>query len=107
MSMSILNDDIHDTVLNITLKVLKSIENMFWNIQLRVPESDTDQNFEKNFFTTDVNVGKLTQGVRGNFIISTIYDNIVKSLEYDLKFPMKSVSWDHKFRLFQSPHFTV
>lgn len=92
MSMSIFNDDIHNTRLNITINLEKPIENIFSNIQIRLPESDTDRNFEKIFFTTDVDFSKLVKGVRGNYIISILYNNLAKSMDFDLKFPMKAVS---------------
>lgn len=74
------------------MNLWKSIENIFWNIKIQVPESDTDENFEKIFFTTDVDVDRLVKGVRGNYVISTLYNNLVKSMDFDFKFPMKAVS---------------
>lgn len=86
------NDGIHNTVLNVTAKIFQQIENMFCLVELRLPEGSSDQNFQRSFFKTSLDVNKVIKGVRGNQLISFIYDKISESVDFEMKFPLKPVS---------------
>lgn len=90
-SVETFNDGIHDTLLNVTLDIYKAVQNVFVDFQIRLPESSDDNNYRTVFFRSKINAKKILQGVRGNFLITLFVDTIVKSLDFDLTFPMKKV----------------
>lgn len=91
MSSSVFNDGIHDTKLNVTANFYRQVDNLFILLELRIPEFDGDMNFGRSLFRTILNGHKLLNGVRGNFLISLYMDALLKSLNFDPKFPMNSV----------------
>lgn len=85
------NDGVHDTLLCSKFEFYTSVHNIFTDFQWRIPESPGDMNYRNVFFRTKANVKKIMQGVRGNFLITIFADMLMKSLDFELKFPMKKV----------------
>lgn len=92
--MKTFNDGIHDTSLNITIEFFKQIYNAFYYIEIRAAESKTDTNYQRILMRTSIDCQRLIKGVRGNALISHFVDPIIKSMDYDFKFPMKPVRID-------------
>lgn len=90
-SVTTFNDGVHDTLICIKFEFLANIQNVIADAQWRLPDSADDNKYEKIFFRTRVNVKKILQGVRGNFLITLFVDSVLKSVDFELKFPMKKV----------------
>lgn len=90
-SVETFNDGIHDTLLNAIIDLYKAVQNVFVDYQIRLPETPNDNNYKTVFFRSKINAKKVLQGVRGNILITLLVDTIVKSLDFELKFPMKKV----------------
>jgi hypothetical protein len=89
--MSIFNDGIHDTVMNITADLLNPINNLFIIAEFRLSESATDRNYEKVLFRSNLDGKKLLKGIRGNYLISLYVDILTRSADFKLAFPFKRV----------------
>lgn len=87
-SISCKNDDIHDTVTNFTIVLYKPITNVFAYIEIRSRESEDDKVYKRIYFQSTIDVAKILKGVRGNFVISYFSDMVLKSLDFELKFPL-------------------
>jgi hypothetical protein len=92
-SMIHYNDGIHDTSVDIHLKLLVPITNVFILYELRYPDSKDDNQYGVSAFRSSINVAKLYDGISGNFVIAYLWKQIVESLDFEMKFPLKSVQY--------------
>lgn len=91
------NDQIHDTKLNLSCQNYVPLANIFWYLEVLLPESATDKNYRRKLFSTTVNLQKLFNGVRGISILSALLDAMRKSASFEFKFPFETVRiiYDH------------
>lgn len=85
------SDGIHDTLFSASVETFTEIFNIFVDFEGRLPESSDDNNYEKLYFRTKINGMKFLKGVRGNYLIALLVDMILKSLDFEFKFPLKKV----------------
>lgn len=85
------NDQIHDTKLNLSCQNYVPLANIFWYLEVLLPESATDKNYRRKLFSTTVNLQKLFNGVKGISILSAILDAMRKSASFAFKFPFETV----------------
>lgn len=73
------------------MNVYEDIENAFAIYSIYLKESDEDTIISKEVFSTNINIKKLFKGVRGNYVLTLLYDVFEKSAEFKLEMPMRKV----------------
>jgi hypothetical protein len=94
ITCSIFNDNVNDSVMNVTIVTLVQIDNMKVYIRLAIPESIQDVEYKKEVFATIVDAKKLlsgTLGVSGSMFVKQIIENITSKLGVKGEFPLKKV----------------
>lgn len=62
------------------------------HIKVNFPDDPEDKNYSREFMKTSVDVRKILEGAGGNFLVRSFMENIYKSIDFELKFPIKKVS---------------
>lgn len=91
VTCTIFNDKIHDTKLNISINLFEDIDNMFLVYSIYLKESNEDKEISRKIFSTNINMKKLFQGVRGNYLLTQFFDALQKSVKVKLEMPMRKV----------------
>lgn len=91
VTINVINDGIHNTVMNVTADLYQTIENLFIDSEVRLEESPGDRNYGKIFFRSKMDGRKVLQGVRGNYLISILVDLVLKSMDFVPKLPAEKV----------------
>lgn len=87
LNISTFNDEIHDTIANFTFTTFDSIENIFIYFEVRVQESDDDTKYLRTLFRSSIDGRKFLGGVRGNILISRVFDTVTKNADFELSLP--------------------
>lgn len=85
------NDGVHDTSFNSLILLNKNVYD--WKVDFAILLADDDSDtYAREFFRTSINVSKVLQGYRGNFLVAPIVNSMLKALEIDfeLKFPFRA-----------------
>lgn len=83
---------IQDSVMNITVESFFRLEDLKIYVKVVLPDNDN-----MKILNSVLDAKKLLNGVRGNFLAKTMMENLMKSADFELKFPFKKV----KAELFQ------
>lgn len=87
------NDQVHDTILNVTAQLFKKVENILVFVEIRLPENENDNNYERILFKTNLNLARMTfEKLAQIQLISHITNSIWKHMDFKLKFPLDPVS---------------
>lgn len=89
LTITSFNDGIHDTLVNVTFRTFVVLQKMAMTIKIRVPINEKDNNYQKEFFQTSIDLSKLYYGARGNYVTKILADAFIgpTSSSYKL-FPM-------------------
>lgn len=90
-SFEILNDGLHSFSANVTAETFVVITKIWIYVKISVPEDINDKKYGKQIFQTVVDVEKLFKGISGNFVMKTIGNSLIKSIDNDFKLPMQKV----------------
>lgn len=77
------------TVLNLSNYVKRTLENLIFLFELRLPESDYDTKYQRTFFRSKIDITKLTRGVRGNILIDAFYKVIADHIDFEFIAPFR------------------
>lgn len=93
VTMDHFNDKIHNTMVNVTIEIYKPIMNILSLVEVALPESVSDENYQRIFFKSDFNLAKLMGG--GNldkFQMAAFFIRaVLASADFELKFPIQPV----------------
>lgn len=92
ISITFSNQKNHDTSFNCTAETYAVLLKILVEGKLYLPEDKNDENFQRLFFRTSVDVEKVLKNNYGNVIVQTVLENFLKSLTFVLSFPLKTVS---------------
>lgn len=93
MSVKLINDGVHDTVASADFDLKCDLEKFKVEVIMKLPENEKDEKYKREFFRTSVDVAKFFNGVGGsNFIMKVIMETVLKSIDFEPKFPMKKVN---------------
>lgn len=90
-NITLFNDGIHDSSLDIDAESFAVIEKMMVRVKINLALDENDRSYQKQFFQTSVDVKRLLDGVQGNFVIKMFMENLYKSIDFEPKFPFKKV----------------
>lgn len=92
LTINLANNGDEGTLHSIVIQTFAEMATLKVYMQVDLAESDQDKSYSKEFVHAIVDIEKLFKGIHGNFLVKTLMDTILQSLEFELKFPMKSVS---------------
>lgn len=75
---------------NGTIQSLAVISKALLYYKLKIPENENDKNFKKEFINTVVDLEKSLKGNQNEWL-SMIRDEILKRIDFEIKFPMEKV----------------
>ena len=64
-----------------------------------IPSDEKDKHFQKTFLNSRIDLCKLNEGVRGNFVANMIMENFYKSADFVFQCPLKAGNyhaWNYK-----------
>lgn len=91
LNVTLKNDGGNNTVWNITFELFVDIENIIAAGKICLPDSQNDQNYGLEYFRTSVDASKMSKSLKGNALMRVLTESILKSINFDLKFPLKKV----------------
>lgn len=77
-----------DSLLNFTLQKNVSILKFNGAFSFSLPTFENDKNYDHQIVKSTVNMCKLVEGVRGNFITKMLMENFAESADFSLKCPI-------------------
>lgn len=89
--MKVYDDGANGSLLYVHLELFAKIRKAVFNFKIYRPEFPNDQNFQKEFFRTSIDVESFFKGVQGNFVSRVVLENFVSSIDFEPKFPLKQV----------------
>lgn len=92
IQMTFFNDDIHDSVYNLTFEMGTVIDKMVLVGQFNIPEDRNDKNYQKEYYKSKVDLEKVFNGLQGGFLIRFVFENFYKCIDFEPKLPFKPVS---------------
>lgn len=92
LTFQVHNDGVHESLISASCEFYQDIEKMMLHIKVNFPDNPADSDFSREFMKTSVDVRKILEGAGGNFLVRSFMENIYKSVDFDLKFPVKKVS---------------
>lgn len=76
-----------------TAQLFKRVENTLVLIEMRIPESQSDNDYQRILFKTNLNLSKNTFETLNKFqLISYVTNSILKHMDFKLHYPMEPVS---------------
>lgn len=88
------NHAVDDAVVNVTFNLLETVLSMKIHLRVQLPEDENDRIFQKELLKTSIDVGKVFSGISGNFFVKSVVDSLLKSFEFEAKFPFRPVNID-------------
>lgn len=85
------HDRTNDSVMNITFEIFQVVERCVLHLKLNLPENDNDKKFQREFYSTTIDVAKLFKGIFTNFIMRAIMENLAKTIDFEPIFPLTKV----------------
>lgn len=87
MNISLKNDGLHDTIMNVTLESFIDFDNVLVLSKLYLPEDKSGKSFTREYFRNSHDVSKITKAMKANALIRMVVEDLLKSLDFELKFP--------------------
>ena len=92
MNISHINDKVsRQTFINSTVEIFDSLEKINVYVKVSLPEKPGDNQYRRELMSTVVDVEKLSKGIYSNGLLRVLMENFHKSINYELKFPLKKV----------------
>jgi hypothetical protein len=92
VNVTLNNDGIHATLISATGKYQFDLLKMTMKLLVRLPENDRDENYQRVFFRTSIDLTKFYNGIGGtNPVTKALMDSLAKSIDFEPKLPMKKV----------------
>jgi hypothetical protein len=91
LSLNLLNDDVHDTVMNLTIQSFVDVDDITIFLKLAIPADDSDRKYSQEIMNTRVNCKSVLKGFNSNYVVKTFLDSVLKAIDFELKFPFKKV----------------
>lgn len=92
MNVTYFNDGIHNTVSNVTYDLFVDVYGFVLNFVLKTPETSTDKNYGRVYLRTSINAERFLSGNRGNFLTGLLFGQLLRALDFEVKFPLLKVN---------------
>lgn len=87
LTLDAFNGPIGETLVNVTSDTFVDVLKLYASISLSLPKTDSDKN---EVFKATLDLCKIQNGIRGNFIVSMILEHFNSSADYSMQCPMKA-----------------
>jgi fructose-bisphosphate aldolase class 1 len=87
----IVNDGVHDSKASFTITTFQTIEKALMYIQVNIPQDEQDEKYRKMVLKTRIDMKKMIDGVNSNFVTRMLMENWMKTIDTELKYPLKPV----------------
>lgn len=84
-------DGIQECRINVNIDSFFEVTKILIYLKIRTPENENDREFKRELIRTVVDVEKVIKGVFGNPVIQAITKDLLKSINFPLKFPFPPV----------------
>lgn len=91
LTYTLTNGNVHNSLLNATITFFVDLDKLQLQLKIDEPSSIDDHNYQKSFFRTSLDIGRLISGVQGNFITRMFLQSILSSIKTIPTFPFKKV----------------
>lgn len=88
LQFSTVPDGVSSTVYNITIEYFQAIYAAKMEFKINVHESPSDTKYMREFFRTSLDFKKLFGGINGNSILKGLAGRILKSMNFEVRFPL-------------------
>lgn len=87
------NDGVSESVMNFTIQFFADLAKatVTWTVYERENINDTD--CSKMIYKSSIEIDKILENTRGNMFVNSAMENMYKSLDFELKFPMRKVKF--------------
>jgi hypothetical protein len=92
ISFNIVNEEGRDTVANFTFHLFAQVDLVIVYLKLSVPIDNGDERYGRVIINAKINCNKVIDGFRGFLIIQPIYEALMRSIDFELKYPFAKVS---------------
>lgn len=92
VNVTLKNDDVHDTITNVTIETFVDLQNILVGVKLFFPESKNEECCTSEYFRTSVDVRRISKALKGNTLVRMVTEEVAKSMDFKLEFPIKKVS---------------
>lgn len=96
MNMSIVytHNERGSSVSNITFESTVTILKMLVYVKVKIAEDQSGSQYKRELLKTVIDVEKLFKGSQGNFVVRAFVNNISRFMDFNMKFPIKPVSFE-------------
>lgn len=94
------NDQVKDTAMNISFDLLQDVEKCQVTLKVNLPESEHDQSFKRDLFSSSFDLMKALNGPLGNVMMRVMLESFKKSMDFEARYPIKKVSITIFFEIF-------
>lgn len=91
-SLAYTHDEDGNSVTNVTYETFVTVSKMMLYFTLKVADNQENAGVYRELVKTVIDVEKLYQGSQANPIVKSYFENIKRSMNFTLKFPMPPVS---------------
>lgn len=92
ISIAFTHDKEGQSVTNVTICMFVTIEKLRVYIKINLKENQNDREYRREFIRTIIDVEKLTKGIQKNKMVKGFMEDLMKSMECKLIFPLKPVN---------------
>jgi hypothetical protein len=89
INFSTIPDGVSSSIINVYVSIWKVIENIKVDFRLGFPESEHDTKYLRQFMRNNVDVKKLTKGIKGNSFIQAAVNTVLADANFKLELPFK------------------
>jgi hypothetical protein len=92
VNVTLINDGVRNTLISGTGEFYFDLLKMTVKLLVRLPENDRDENYQRVFFRTSIDLTKFFNGIGGtNPVTKALMESFTKSIDFDPKLPLKKV----------------
>lgn len=102
ISISYTHDKAGNAVTNVTYETFVTISKVMLYFTLKITDTLENTGVSRDLIKTVIDLEKLLQGSQANPLMKAYFDNIIRSMNYTLKFPLPPVSLRKQFETFSS-----
>lgn len=92
LSVNYVNEENTNCRFNYTFNITRDVTSIMAYMTFRVTEFDGDTDYKKEVYKTTFNLSKVLKGITGHLMTRALMENVQKSLNVELKFPIRKVS---------------
>lgn len=86
------HDKTGNSVVNVTFQIFDTVNKALMYLKAKAAKDRNDKDCQIDLLNTVIDAGKFLKGMQGNFVLRGHIQNLLKSVNFDPKFPLPAVS---------------